>query len=412
MSKNKLPDEFFGATSVLNILRSSGKSRPPSDFPLLHYYLERNGIHPFIKNYNENTLNHVSFLEDFMPMVKEVIHERTSIDEKLNVDTEYLVCQLDNGYIAEINIGYHTLDSFELTIQDILRQLAKKDNTALVAGLTLYCPPPTSSLYNKMLEMDIFALVKKHRLDKNTTSSCIGMICAEDGEYYMKDFYIKKEYKISEGDLHYGPGFVEFHEKLLSRFNSDTKGLVLFHGLPGTGKTFYIRSLMKDLIAGGKYVIYLPANMMDSMVDPNMMTFLSNTAMEQSESGKSCVFLLEDAEPLLVSRKSDNRSSGITNLLNLTDGLLNDMLSIQVIATFNTELSNIDEALLRPERLIARKEFKALKKADAQVLADKLGIDKKIEKDSTLAEIYSQSKKNEILVHEYNQDAKKIGFKK
>jgi hypothetical protein len=86
------------------------------------------------------------------------------------------------------------------------------------------------------------------------------------------------------------------------------------------------------------------------------------------------------------------------------------MLNIQVIATFNTELSNIDEALLRPERLIARKEFKALKAEDAQLLADTLRIEKKITKSSTLAEIYSQSKHSEILIHEYTSDSKRIGF--
>jgi hypothetical protein len=84
---------------------------------------------------------------------------------------------------------------------------------------------------------------------------------------------------------------------------------------------------------------------------------------------------------------------------------------MQVIATFNTDLSNIDEALLRPERLIARKEFKKLKKPDAQKLADRLNLGKIIEKDSTLAEIYSQSKLNEILIHEYNTEEKRIGFK-
>ena len=152
--------------------------------------------------------------------------------------------------------------------------------------------------------------------------------------------------------------------------------------------------------------------MVESLVHPDMMTFISSTVMEQSEDGRSCILLLEDAEPLLASRKHENRSSGITNLLNITDGILNDMLSIQVIATFNTDLANIDDALLRPERLIARKEFKKLKKEDAQLLADKLKINKKIEADSSLAEIYSQSKHSEILVHEYNQESRpgKIGF--
>ena len=228
----------------------------------------------------------------------------------------------------------------------------------------------------------------------------------------LKNFFIKKDYTIVDADLHYGEGFSIFHTALLERFKVDSKGLVLFHGHPGTGKTFYIRSLIKELLKINKYVIYLPPNMVESMVFPEMMTFLSTTVLDQAEEGKSCVLLIEDAEPLLASRNTENRSSGITNLLNVTDGLLNDMLSIQVIATFNTDLSNIDEALLRPERLIARKEFKKLQKEDAQILADKLKINKKIEEDSSLAEIYSQSKHHEVLIHEYNTNSRKgkIGF--
>lgn len=66
--------------------------------------------------------------------------------------------------------------------------------------------------------------------------------------------------------------------------------------------------------------------------------------------------VIEDAEDLLVSRDT-NHNSGISMLLNLTDGLLGQSLGIQVICTFNTHVSNIDRALLRKGRLIALYEF-------------------------------------------------------
>jgi len=84
------------------------------------------------------------------------------------------------------------------------------------------------------------------------------------------------------------------------------------------------------------------------------------------------------------------------------------MLSVQVIATFNTDLSNIDEALLRPERLIARKEFKKLSLEDSKKLGSLLGLE--VDKGCTLAEIYSRNHSSEILVHEYDSEKKKIGF--
>jgi len=292
---------------------------------------------------------------------------------------------------------------------DIKDYLVRDTNIQVGYG-KIMCPPTNCSLYDVSIEDTIKNIFIESILDMNEESSHVGMICQEEGEFYMKDFYIKKDYSIKEADLHYGSGFLDFHNKLLERFKDDSKGLVLFHGVPGTGKTYYIRSLIKQLLKLGKYIIYLPPNMIEQMIDPSMMTFISSVVLEKAEAKKSCILLLEDAEPLLVSRKLEGRSNGITNLLNITDGLLNDMLSIQVIATFNTELSKIDEALLRPERLIARKEFKKLKPSDANALASYLGMDAKFTKDATTAEIYSFNKKTEILVHEYQSSEGKIGF--
>lgn len=396
---------------VADVMRSSGRSRPVGDFPVLETYLQDAGSRPNMKNYGEIYLNHAEFMKEFKDLIKQTYFSKETIEEDTYESVvEYGVYGLGKGYIAEVSVGYQTIDNFSVSIQSLLREISKKDNVAATSNLMLYLPNQESSLYNPEIEKSVLEIVKKYKLEKNTTTPCIGMICYEDNEFYVKNFYIKKDYTIKDGDLHYGAGFTAFHEKLVERFKSDPKGLVLLHGLPGTGKTYYIRSLIKDLIGIGKYVIYLSPGMIEQMVDPSMINFISSLVMEKAEDGKSCVLLLEDAEPLLVSRSTENRSGGITNLLNVTDGLLNDMLSIQVIATFNTELSNIDDALLRPERLIARKEFKALKKEDAQLLADTLGIDKQITKASTLAEIYSQSNHNETLIHEYQSETRKIGF--
>jgi urease gamma subunit len=339
----------------------------------------------------------------------EVVFCCEAINEKtFEVRPEKVVYRLSKGYFLIVDVCFYSLDEYSPAIREALKELSSSEHSTPVATMTLLHPYQSSVLENPAVVGRVIEIARKLKLPKNNTTPKIGMICMEDGDYYVKDFYIKKDYTIVEPDLHYGKGFIEFHEKLIERFKVDTKGLVLFHGDPGTGKTFYIRSLIGELVRMGRAVIYLPPNMVDHMVNPEMMSFISSTVLEQAENGKTCVLLLEDAEPLLVSRKVDGRSNGITNLLNVTDGLLNDMLSIQVIATFNTDLGNIDEALLRPERLIARKEFKKLAVEDAKTLGDKLGVE--ISKSSTLAEIYSKNHANEILVHEYESDRKKMGF--
>src|SRR5690606_42109594 len=68
------------------------------------------------------------------------------------------------------------------------------------------------------------------------------------------------------------------------------------------------------------------------------------------------VFVIEDAENIVIDRNLQN-GSPVSGLLNLADGLLADCLNIQLICTFNTDLSNVDPALMRKGRLIASYEF-------------------------------------------------------
>jgi hypothetical protein len=84
----------------------------------------------------------------------------------------------------------------------------------------------------------------------------------------------------------------------------------------------------------------------------------------------------------------------------MTDGLLNDMLNLQIICTFNVGLKKIDSALLRPGRLIARKEFKPLAELDANLLAQRLGIKHRFTKPTSLGEIYAMQKNSATLIHD------------
>lgn len=57
------------------------------------------------------------------------------------------------------------------------------------------------------------------------------------------------------------------------------------------------------------------------------------------------VVVIEDAENVINDRKISSDSS-VSNLLNLSDGLLSDFLNVQIICTFNHPLSLVDAALI------------------------------------------------------------------
>ncbi len=172
------------------------------------------------------------------------------------------------------------------------------------------------------------------------------------------------------------------------------KGIVLLHGLPGTGKTTYLRYLVGKV---KKRVLFLSPSVAGNLMNPEFIELLINNP--------NTVLIIEDAENIIMDRKQ-NSSSAVSNLLNISDGLLADFLNVQLICTFNSSLTAIDSALLRKGRLIARYEFGKLSKEKAQRLSEHLGYDKTITGPMTIAEIANP--------HEKQQEVKQteiIGFR-
>jgi SpoVK/Ycf46/Vps4 family AAA+-type ATPase len=181
-------------------------------------------------------------------------------------------------------------------------------------------------------------------------------------------------------ELHYGASFVKTHEIILNKLMEERgKGLVLLHGIPGTGKTSYIRYLCKHL---EKEIIFLPPYLADNISSPDFIPFL----LEHTNS----ILIIEDAERAIVDRDSSSSNrQGVSNILNMTDGILSDVLSIQIIATFNTIREKIDKALLRKGRLIAEHKFDLLDTENSNKLLKHLGKQYETKVPMSLSEIYN-----------------------
>lgn len=192
--------------------------------------------------------------------------------------------------------------------------------------------------------------------------------------------------KIKKPDVeigtNYNDDFAEVHESICKSLNEEGKGIAILHGIPGSGKSYYLR-LLSHLVPKKK-MLYVPSELAHSIVEPSFMTLL--------KKHKKSVLLIEDADNVLRKREETTTQVAST-ILNLTDGFMNDVLGMQVVCTFNIERDQIDPAFMREGRLIAEYRFEKLKKDKANALCSKLGLEPDFTDDASLAEVYNKNKK-------------------
>lgn len=179
-------------------------------------------------------------------------------------------------------------------------------------------------------------------------------------------------------DLCYNDDFKEHYKKTIDFLKSDQSGLILYYGSVGSGKTNLLRHLISSV--PGTYII-LHNSLLPHLASPDFIDFVS--------SNKNATFILEDCEQLLIDRQTTQFDTGISTLLNMSDGLLSDVFKMKFICTFNVDLTTVDSALLRKGRCYCKYEFKPLVKEKVEKLAKKHNIVLPEVKDMTLAELFN-----------------------
>lgn len=220
--------------------------------------------------------------------------------------------------------------------------------------------------------------------------------------YRTSHGFDKKGFNVNKININieenYNDDFLDMSNKIITGLNDKNKtNLVILSGEPGTGKTSFIRYLTTKV---KKNIIFISPDMVDSITDPAFIPFLM--------SNNDSVLIIEDAEPALETRSTGGRSSAVSNVLNLTDGLLSDCLKLSIVATFNTDKKTLDEALLRKGRLLMNYKFNRLNVEKSKNLLKKLGHKEvEVTEPMTLSDIYFYGTDNNAA----NAKNSRIGFK-
>lgn len=327
-------------------------------------------------------------------------------------------CELDyRGFVAQIskweewiteNVKIiqktHSLKSndAEIKLKHVIGSLVKNPNvliswkystsskgTVMISNLkVLY------SINDNEFSVEEFDKEIKQFKIQEEKKSLVYMVVQRQHGLDLQDFDI--EIPTMDIEDNYGPEWVDKHEKLLEAFTvKKKKGIALLHGLPGTGKSMYIRNLIATL-SEDRTIIYLPNQLINCITDPGFIPLMAEYA--------NSILVIEDADEAIKSRKTGGTS--VDKLLNLADGILSDFLGTQIICTFNNDISLIDEALLRKGRLIVKHEFGKLSIEASQKLSNKLGFTTTINEELTLAEIYNQDDS----LSDVEKKNNKIGF--
>lgn len=231
------------------------------------------------------------------------------------------------------------------------------------------------------------------RIPEPRKSGRIYLMCSMDGMLELQKFKTSLPSKEIDLKSNYGPVASAKFDRIVSLMGSDKNGLILFSGSPGTGKSTFIKMLS---LKTERKVIYLSSAAAEQLTSPDFLSFM----MRHRDS----VLLLEDAEKVLRSREEQDNSA-MSNLLNITDGILGDCLNVIVIATFNIDRDMIDKALVRKGRLLVEHHFEPLSTQMANDLLESMGSERRVSAPTSLADIYNP----EDNFHE-EEERRKVGF--